>query len=78
MGVASIARAGALWGVAFTPWFQGRAAERTAALARAEQLPQERISGYNPFAGAVVDSRRSALAQRVPAPFVPTAAPGAR
>ncbi|MET9437497.1 hypothetical protein [Streptomyces sp. NPDC006551] len=59
MGTALIAVAGTLLGVIATHWFQGRAAERTAGLARAEQLRQERIATYTAFAGAVVDYRRS-------------------
>ncbi|MER7621354.1 hypothetical protein [Streptomyces sp. NPDC126503] len=42
-----------------THWFQGRAAERTAALARSEQLRQERIATFSEFAGALVDYRHS-------------------
>ncbi|MFD7323570.1 hypothetical protein ACFV9D_21145 [Streptomyces sp. NPDC059875] len=59
METALIAVAGTLLGVVATHWFQGRAAERTAALARNEQLRQERIAAYSAFAGAVVDYRRS-------------------
>ncbi|MET9376551.1 hypothetical protein ACFYV5_25610 [Streptomyces sp. NPDC003035] len=59
MGTALIAVAGTLLGVIATHWFQGRAAERTAVLARTEQLRQERIAAYSAFAGAVVDFRRS-------------------
>ncbi|MFE3069582.1 hypothetical protein [Streptomyces sp. NPDC059247] len=59
MDVALIAVAGTLLGVVFTHWFQGRATERTAALARTEQLRQERIATYSAFAGAVVDYRHS-------------------
>lgn len=59
MDAALIAVAGTLLGVVFTHWFQGRAAERTAALARSEQLRQERIATYSAFAGAVVDYRHS-------------------
>ncbi|MFF5424141.1 MULTISPECIES: hypothetical protein [unclassified Streptomyces] len=42
-----------------THWFQGRATERTAALARSEQLRQERIATFSAFAGALVDYRHS-------------------
>ncbi|MET8509901.1 hypothetical protein ABZV60_35730 [Streptomyces sp. NPDC004787] len=59
MDAALIAVVGTLLGVVATHWFQGRAAERTAALARTEQLRQERIATYSAFAGAVVDYRQS-------------------
>ncbi|MFB7448793.1 MULTISPECIES: hypothetical protein [unclassified Streptomyces] len=59
MDAALIAVAGTLLGVVFTHWFQARATERTAALARGEQLRQERIETYSAFAGAVVDYRHS-------------------
>ncbi|MFJ9810251.1 hypothetical protein ACIRTB_18695 [Streptomyces sp. NPDC101158] len=59
MDAALIAVMGTLLGVVATHWFQGRAAERTAALARTEQLRQERIATYSAFAGAVVDYRLS-------------------
>ncbi|WP_030692659.1 hypothetical protein [Streptomyces globisporus] len=59
MDAALIAVAGTLLGVVFTHWFQARATERTAALARTEQLRQERIETYSAFAGAVVDYRHS-------------------
>ncbi|WP_405853029.1 hypothetical protein OG361_10195 [Streptomyces sp. NBC_00090] len=59
MDVALIAVMGTLLGVVATHWFQGRATERTAALARTEQLRQERIETYSAFAGAVVDYRHS-------------------
>ncbi|MEU7069138.1 hypothetical protein AB0B30_00100 [Streptomyces narbonensis] len=59
MDVALIAVMGTLLGVVATHWFQGRATERTAALARNEQLRQERIETYSAFAGAVVDYRHS-------------------
>ncbi|MEU8619866.1 hypothetical protein [Streptomyces sp. NPDC048623] len=59
MDAALIAVVGTLLGVVATHWFQGRAAERTAALARTEQLRQERITTYSTFAGAVVDYRQS-------------------
>ncbi|MFF5936191.1 hypothetical protein [Streptomyces sp. NPDC012508] len=59
MDTALIAVAGTLLGVIATHWFQSRAAERTAVLARDEQLRQERIAAYSAFAGAVVDYRRS-------------------
>ncbi|MFD0142143.1 MULTISPECIES: hypothetical protein [unclassified Streptomyces] len=59
METALIAVAGTLLGVIATHWFESRAAERTAALARDEQLRQERIAAYSAFAGAVVDYRRS-------------------
>ncbi|MFI8516379.1 hypothetical protein ACIGEZ_00900 [Streptomyces sp. NPDC085481] len=59
MDAALTAVVGTLLGVVATHWFQGRAAERTAALARTEQLRQERIAAYSTFAGEVVDYRRS-------------------
>ncbi|MFJ9828309.1 hypothetical protein ACIRSU_28670 [Streptomyces sp. NPDC101160] len=59
MDAALIAVVGTLLGVVATHWFQGRATERTAALARTEQLRQERIATYSAFAGAVVDYRQS-------------------
>ncbi|MCX2183082.1 hypothetical protein KV205_21480 [Streptomyces sp. SKN60] len=59
MDAALIAVVGTLLGVVATHWFQGRAAERTASLARTEQLRQERIATYSAFAGAVVDYRQS-------------------
>ncbi|ALO07602.1 hypothetical protein [Streptomyces gardneri] len=59
MDVALIAVMGTLLGVVATHWFQGRATERTAALARNEQLRQERIETYSAFAGAVVEYRHS-------------------
>ncbi|GAA2806848.1 hypothetical protein [Streptomyces showdoensis] len=59
MDAALIAVVGTLLGVVATHWFQGRATERTAALARTEQLRQERIATYSAFAGAVVDYRHS-------------------
>ncbi|MEV6328093.1 hypothetical protein [Streptomyces sp. NPDC051909] len=59
MDAALIAVVGTLLGVIATHWFQGRAAERTASLARTEQLRQERIATYSAFAGAVVDYRQS-------------------
>ncbi|MFF4170418.1 hypothetical protein [Streptomyces sp. NPDC001744] len=59
MDAALIAVAGTLLGAVFTHWFQGRAAERAAVLARTEQLRQERIVTYSAFAGAVVDYRHS-------------------
>ncbi|MFG3344735.1 hypothetical protein ACGF1Z_06685 [Streptomyces sp. NPDC048018] len=59
MDAALIAVVGTLLGVVATHWFQGRAAERTATLARTEQLRQERIAIYSAFAGAVVDYRQS-------------------
>ncbi|MFD0372491.1 hypothetical protein [Streptomyces sp. NPDC059071] len=59
MDAALIAVAGTLLGVVATHWFQGRAAQRTASLARTEQLRQERIATYSAFAGAVVDYRQS-------------------
>ncbi|MCX5225536.1 hypothetical protein ABZY16_25455 [Streptomyces sp. NPDC006553] len=59
MDVALIAVAGTLLGVIATHWFQGRATERTASLARTEQLRQERIATYSAYAGAVVDYRHS-------------------
>jgi hypothetical protein len=59
METALIAVVGTLLGVVATHWFQGRAAERSAMLARAEQLRQERIASYSAFAGAVVDYRRA-------------------
>ncbi|MFB7373136.1 hypothetical protein ACFC0D_25185 [Streptomyces sp. NPDC056222] len=59
METALIAVVGTLLGVVATHWFQGRATERTAILARTEQLRQERIAAYSAFAGAIVDYRRS-------------------
>jgi hypothetical protein len=59
MDVALIAVAGTLLGVIATHWFQRRATERTASLARTEQLRQERIATYSAYAGAVVDYRHS-------------------
>jgi hypothetical protein len=59
MDVALIAVMGTLLGVIATHWFQGRTTERTAALARNEQLRQERIETYSAFAGAVVEYRHS-------------------
>ncbi|GAA2960757.1 hypothetical protein [Streptomyces enissocaesilis] len=58
MGTALVAVIGTLLGSVVTHFFQRQTAERTAALARAEQLRQERISAYSAFAGAVVDYRR--------------------
>ncbi|BAU82440.1 hypothetical protein SLA_1501 [Streptomyces laurentii] len=58
MDAALIAVLGTLLGAAVTHWFQGRAADRGAALARSEQLRQERIAAYSAFAGAVVDYRQ--------------------
>ncbi|MET9799928.1 hypothetical protein [Streptomyces sp. NPDC006368] len=59
METALIAVIGTLLGAVVTHFFQGRAAQRTAALARAEQLRQERIATYSAFAGAVVEYRRA-------------------
>ncbi|MBX9425863.1 hypothetical protein [Streptomyces lateritius] len=59
MDVALIAVAGTLLGVVATHWFQARATERTASLARTEQLRQERIATYSAYASAVVDYRHS-------------------
>ncbi|MBT2438724.1 hypothetical protein J7E93_00995 [Streptomyces sp. ISL-36] len=59
METAVIAVLGTLLGSVVTHFFQGRAAERTAALTRAEQLRQERISTYSAFAEAVVEYRRA-------------------
>ncbi|GAA3055397.1 hypothetical protein GCM10017562_20010 [Streptomyces roseofulvus] len=59
MEAALIAVAGTLLGVIATHWFQGRMTLRTAALARNEQLRQERIATYSAFAGAVVEYRHS-------------------
>ncbi|MBT2504494.1 hypothetical protein J7I98_01015 [Streptomyces sp. ISL-98] len=59
MGTAMIAVIGTLLGSVATYYFQRQAAERTAALTRAEQLRQERISTYSAFAGALVDYRRA-------------------
>ncbi|QNP62755.1 hypothetical protein [Streptomyces genisteinicus] len=53
-----IAVAGTLLGSVATHLFQHRTTERTAALAREEQLRQERITAYSAFAGALVDYRR--------------------
>ncbi|MEU7700469.1 hypothetical protein [Streptomyces sp. NPDC039028] len=59
MDVALIAVAGTLLGVIATHWFQGKATEQNASLARSEQLRQERIATYSAYAGAVVDYRHS-------------------
>ncbi|MFC8917407.1 hypothetical protein ACGF5F_26155 [Streptomyces sp. NPDC047821] len=59
METALIAVIGTLLGAVVTHFFQGRAAQRTAALARAEQLRQERISTYSAFADAVVEYRQA-------------------
>lgn len=59
MGTALIAVIGTLLGSVATHFFQRQAADRTAALTRAEQLRQERISAYSDFAGALVDYRRA-------------------
>lgn len=59
MDAALIAVVGTLLGVVASHWFQGRATERTATLARTEQLRQERIATYSAFAGALVDYRHS-------------------
>ncbi|MEV5612366.1 hypothetical protein [Streptomyces sp. NPDC052225] len=58
MDAALIAVLGTLLGSVVTHYFQGRATVRSAELARAEQLRQERISSYSAFAGAVHDYRR--------------------
>ncbi|GAA2510077.1 hypothetical protein GCM10010393_48790 [Streptomyces gobitricini] len=59
METALIAVIGTLLGAVVTHFFQGRAAHRTAALTRAEQLRQERITTYALFAGAVIEYRRA-------------------
>ncbi|MEU6658271.1 hypothetical protein [Streptomyces sp. NPDC046821] len=59
MDAALIAVLGTLLGSVVTHYFSGRAADRTAGLARAEQLRQERISSYTSFAGVLYDYRRS-------------------
>ncbi|WP_406860269.1 hypothetical protein ABZO31_07435 [Streptomyces sp. HUAS MG47] len=59
MDAALIAVLGTLLGVAATHWFQSRTTERSAVLARDEQLRQERITTYSAFAGALVDYRHS-------------------
>ena len=59
METALIAVIGTLLGVFATHWFQSRTTERTAVLARDEQLRQERIATYSAFAGALVDYRHS-------------------
>ncbi|WP_372350111.1 hypothetical protein [Streptomyces sp. KL116D] len=59
MDAALIAVLGTLLGSVVTHYFQGRATVRSAELARAEQLRQERISSYSAFAGALFDFRRS-------------------
>ncbi|MYW66701.1 hypothetical protein GTY65_21920 [Streptomyces sp. SID8379] len=59
MDAALIAVFGTLLGSMVTHYFQGRATVRSAELARAEQLRQERISSYSAFAGALHDYRRS-------------------
>ncbi|NWF26308.1 hypothetical protein HW130_08490 [Streptomyces sp. PKU-EA00015] len=58
MWTAVIAVIGTLLGSVATHLFQRQTAERSAALARAEQLRQERITAYSAFAGALVDYRR--------------------
>ncbi|MBT2366676.1 hypothetical protein J7E88_15490 [Streptomyces sp. ISL-10] len=58
MWTAVIAVIGTLLGSVATHLFQRQTAERSAALTRAEQLRQERISAYSAFAGALVDYRR--------------------
>lgn len=50
---------GTLLGSVVTHFFQGRASIRTAELARAEQLRQERIAAYSTFAGELHDYRRA-------------------
>ncbi|MYT71777.1 MULTISPECIES: hypothetical protein [unclassified Streptomyces] len=59
MDAALIAVLGTLLGSVVTHFFQGRATVRSAELARAEQVRQERISSYSAFAGALHDYRRS-------------------
>ncbi|MFF9868684.1 hypothetical protein ACF1G0_25335 [Streptomyces sp. NPDC013953] len=59
METALIAVIGTLLGSVVTHFFQGRAAQRTAALTRAEQLRQERIATYSAFADAVVEYRQA-------------------
>ncbi|MFI6104953.1 hypothetical protein ACIRD2_00840 [Streptomyces sp. NPDC093595] len=59
METALIAVIGTLLGAVVTHFFQGRAAQRTAALTRAEQLRQERIATYSAFADAVVEYRQA-------------------
>ncbi|GGT23972.1 hypothetical protein [Streptomyces purpureus] len=59
MDTALIAVLGTLLGAVVTHFFQARSTERAAALARDEQLRQERISTYSAFAGAVIEYRRS-------------------
>lgn len=59
METALIAVLGTLLGAVVTHYFQGRTAERTAALTRDEQLRKERISAYSSFADAVVEYRRA-------------------
>ncbi|MFF8846913.1 hypothetical protein ACF08N_30055 [Streptomyces sp. NPDC015127] len=58
MWTAVIAVVGTLLGSVATHLFQRQTAERSAVLARAEQLRQERIAAYSAFAGALVDYRR--------------------
>ncbi|MFE7132032.1 hypothetical protein ACFVIM_14325 [Streptomyces sp. NPDC057638] len=58
METAAIAVIGTLLGSVITHLFQRRTTEREAALNRAEQLRQERISAYSAFASALVDFRR--------------------
>ncbi|GLF98571.1 hypothetical protein [Streptomyces yaizuensis] len=58
METAVIAVIGTLLGAVVTHLFQSRTTERTAELARNEQLRQERIAAYTAFAGALVDYRR--------------------
>ncbi|WP_328665169.1 hypothetical protein [Streptomyces sp. NBC_00328] len=59
MDAALIAVLGTLLGSVVTHYFQERAAVRSAELARAEQLRQERISTYSEFAGVLFGYRRS-------------------
>ncbi|MFJ9038172.1 hypothetical protein ACIRF8_16450 [Streptomyces sp. NPDC102406] len=59
MDAALIAVIGTLLGSVVTHYFQGRATVRSAELARAEQLRQERIASYSGFASALFDYRRS-------------------
>ncbi|MFE1953718.1 MULTISPECIES: hypothetical protein [Streptomyces] len=59
MEAALIAVLGTLLGSVVTHFFQGRATVRSAELARAEQMRQERISCYSAFAGELHDYRRA-------------------
>ncbi|MZD07499.1 hypothetical protein GTW43_20780 [Streptomyces sp. SID5785] len=59
MEAALIAVLGTLLGSVVTHFFQARASVRSAELARAEQIRQERIAAYSAFAGVLHDYRRA-------------------